>query len=265
MIILGTEHTLAAPVAKLEDWRFSPEANQLEITLSAAIQPQYFYLAQPPRLVVDLPGTKLGYVATRQNYSGNIQSIRVSQLNADVTRIVMDLAPTAMLVPNQVQLQPLSSQNPTRWVLRSQITAVPGNFADTPPSQNYGNVAAPLKNPLTPNNNWQNNSPPSIENYNNSDPSVPTVSPSFTTLPSTVNNSQTVPFVTVPPLSQDSFSPLNNSPLPPATFPLPSGNVNAVPFPTPTLYTPNNTNRPENNYLDNQPIEFGQPLPNSTP
>ena len=70
-----------------------------------------------------MPATKLGYVPTKQNYSGPIQSIRVSQLKAGTTRIVMDLAPGSVLDPHQVQLQPVSWQNPTRWVLRPLITS----------------------------------------------------------------------------------------------------------------------------------------------
>ncbi|PMB38624.1 AMIN domain-containing protein, partial [Fischerella thermalis CCMEE 5330] len=107
----------AETVSKLEDWRFDPEALQLEIILSAPSQPRYFFLSQPSRIVVDLPSTKLGYVSTQQNFSGAIKSIRVSQLNADVTRIVMDLMPGTFINPNQVQLQPVSPENPTRWVL----------------------------------------------------------------------------------------------------------------------------------------------------
>lgn len=77
-----TTSSFAAPVARLDDWRFYPEVLQLEFTLSAGITPRYFYLPQPPRIVVDLPDTKLGYVPTKQNYSGAIQRIRISQLKA---------------------------------------------------------------------------------------------------------------------------------------------------------------------------------------
>ena len=81
VIALQTGISVAAPVARLDDWRFDPEAVKLEINLSVSTTPEYFYLAEPPRLVVDLPNTKLGDVLTTQNYVGAIQKIRVAQLN----------------------------------------------------------------------------------------------------------------------------------------------------------------------------------------
>ncbi|WP_232224107.1 AMIN domain-containing protein [Mastigocladopsis repens] len=132
-----------APVAILEDWRFYPQELQLEISLSAALQPRSFYLAQPSRIVVDLPSTKLGNIPTLQNFSGAVQSIRVSQFNADVTRIVMDLAPGTFIDPTSVQLQPVSRENPNRWVLRPlvdsdrtslpqrNLPSLPSNFSPT--------------------------------------------------------------------------------------------------------------------------------------
>jgi hypothetical protein len=161
-ISLETNSSLAAPAARLEDWRFYPEAFQLEINLSAGTTPRYFYLAQPPRMVVDLPDTKLGYVPTLENYSGAIQRIRVSQLNASVTRIVLDLAPGTSLDPNQVQLQPISAQNTTRWVLRPLIaggtSSQQGNY---PPPSNLppSNYNYPPPSNLPPSN--YNYPPPS--------------------------------------------------------------------------------------------------------
>ncbi|MDB9342699.1 AMIN domain-containing protein [Nodularia spumigena CS-586/05] len=229
VIALQAGSSLAAPAARLDDWRFYPEAIQLEINLSANTTPKYFYLSEPPRLVVDLPNTKLGNVATIQNYFGAIQRIRVSQLNETVTRIVLDLAAGNFGDPNQVQLQLVSRQNPTRWVLRPMITSYirptqPGNFQSLPnqvPS-NYQQLPSTLY-PITPNSQQ--------------------------------------PFVTVPPLNPSNSSQLPGSILPPASFPQPPSNFNSLPsqrspnFSVPTMpnYQPNVSNI--------QVIEFGQPLP----
>ncbi|MER3588595.1 MAG: AMIN domain-containing protein [Mastigocladus sp. ERB_26_1] len=238
----------AVPISKLEDWRFDPEALQLEITLSAPSQPRYFFLSQPSRIVVDLPSTKLGYVSTQQNFSGAIKSIRVSQLNADVTRIVMDLMPGTFINPNQVELQPLSPQNPTHWVLRP--VTVSNNRYSTPTNifPSYQQTPNPgLYSPPPP----SQNQPFTATNYYNQQP--------------TINNQQ--PLVTVPPLLPDNPSQPPNSTLPPAIFPNQSGNLNNIPFfPTPNLLNyplPN----PSNNQITNSnlgAIEFGQPLPNNT-
>ncbi|NJM71072.1 MAG: AMIN domain-containing protein [Scytonema sp. RU_4_4] len=152
----------AAPVARLEDWRFSPDTSQLEISLSAASQPRYFYLTQPSRIVVDLPGTKLGKIPTKQNFYGAIRSIRVSQLNADVTRIVMDLAPGTFIAPNQVQLQPVSRKNRNRWVLRPLVASngnsLPQGYLSPLPG-NPSNFSPTTITPPLP-----SNTPPGIYN-----------------------------------------------------------------------------------------------------
>ncbi|MEH2416950.1 AMIN domain-containing protein [Nostoc sp.] len=245
-IALETCTTAATPVAKLDNWRFSPKTQQLEITLSAGTTPRYFYLAQPPRLVVDIPNTKLGNITRQQNYSGAIKSIRVSQLNANATRIVLDLAPGTVLNPKQVQLQPVSRKNSTRWVLRSVIsgktTAVkPGNSPHSPKKQPQTLQKPPSNLPVTTN------------------PQLPllTVPPPSNELPSTITTNSGQPFVTVPPLTPNTPSQQPALILPPPSFPNQPGNLNSIPsfgmseFPVPTI--PNVPNP--------QVIEFGQPLP----
>ncbi|MGF1937661.1 MAG: AMIN domain-containing protein [Nostoc sp. ChiQUE02] len=247
-IALETSTTAATPVAKLNNWRFSPKTQQLEINLSAGTTPHYFYLAQPSRLVVDLPNTKLGKVTTQQNYSGAIKSIRVSQLNDRDTRIVLDLAPGTVFNPKQVQLQPVSRKNSTRWVLRSVIsgktTAVkPGN---SPPS--------PKKQPQT----LYKSQPPNLPvTTTNPQPPLLTVPPPSNELPSTITTNSGQPFVTVPPPTPNTSSQQPALILPPPSFPNQPGNLNSIPpfgmseFPVPTV-----PNVPEP-----QVIEFGQPLP----
>lgn len=125
VITLIPNTTLAlptVPTAQLKNWQFNPKNQQLEINLSSTITPQYFYLAQPPRVVVDLPNTQLGKVTTQQKYQGLIEKIRISQLNQNTTRIVLDLAPGTFIEPKQIQLKPLSQKQPTRWILNPQIS-----------------------------------------------------------------------------------------------------------------------------------------------
>ncbi|MFE1746287.1 AMIN domain-containing protein [Coleofasciculus sp. H7-2] len=122
MTILGIGALeLKAIAARLTNWRFDPALNQLEITLDEGTTPRYFLLAQPPRIVLDLPNTQVGMVETQQSYPGSIRQIRVSQFEAGVTRIVLYLAPEVVLAPQQVQLQ-LEPGN--RWVLRPLIAGV---------------------------------------------------------------------------------------------------------------------------------------------
>ncbi|MDZ7966997.1 MAG: AMIN domain-containing protein [Nostoc sp. DedSLP03] len=248
-IALETFTNAGTPGAKLNNWRFSPKTQQLEINLSAGTTPRYFYLAQPSRLVVDLPNTKLGKVTTQQNYSGAIKSIRISQLNANDTRIVLDLAAGTVFNPKKVQLQPVSRKNSTRWVLRPVISGKTAavKSGNSPPSAK--------KQPQTP------QKPPSKQpvTATNSQSPLLTVPPPSNQLPSTITNNSGQPFVTVPPLNPNPSSPSQQpaSSLPPPSFPNQPSNLNNIPplgvseFPIPTI-----PNDPEP-----QVIEFGQPLP----
>ncbi|QLE54462.1 AMIN domain-containing protein [Nostoc sp. TCL26-01] len=188
--------TAQVQLAKLNNWRFSPGTKKLEITLSSGKTPQYFYLAEPPRLVVDIPDTKLGSVSTMQNYTGAIQRVRVSQLSANVTRIVLDLAPGFAADPNQVQLQPVSKQNPTRWVLRPAI-------AKSTPKPENSQRSATLGGTPSASTSPQNNS-------------------NYLQLPSTIPaiGGTQQPFVTVPPLTSNQTPANINASFPPtATTP----------------------------------------------
>ncbi|BAZ60153.1 hypothetical protein NIES4105_58410 [Calothrix sp. NIES-4105] len=232
---------IAAPNAQLQDWRFSPEFAQLEFTLSAASQPNVFLLSQPSRLVIDLPGTKLGLVPTQQNYSGAIQRIRLSQLNANVTRIVLDLAPGTAINPSLVLVQPIS---PTSWVLRPfanltnvNVQAPSGIYAPQPPINTAPGIYAPQP-PINTAPGIYAPQPPI-----NTAPGIYAPQPSGLipppgiSFPITETNSQQQqqPFVTVPPLNTNNFS-QPGSILPPATFPNPSGGF----INTPPLISPNN-------------------------
>ncbi|MBE9013109.1 AMIN domain-containing protein, partial [Pseudanabaenaceae cyanobacterium LEGE 13415] len=81
---------LSAPAtaAPLESWRFDPNTNQLEVTVPAGVKPRYTLLAQPTRIILDLPDTQVGAVAPRGAFSGAVREIRVSQFQPNVARIV---------------------------------------------------------------------------------------------------------------------------------------------------------------------------------
>lgn len=114
--------SIPAPATVLAEWRYDPAANQLEVTLQEQTTPQYFVLAQPPRIVLDLPNTLVGKVVTQQNYSGAVRKVRVSQFQPEVTRIVLELSPEVVLAVGQMQLQRAPSEKGDRWLLRSGIT-----------------------------------------------------------------------------------------------------------------------------------------------
>jgi hypothetical protein len=111
-----------AQAAMLNHWRFDPTANQLEVTLKDGVTPRYFLLAQPARIVLELPETEVGSADMQQTYTGaSVRQVRVAQFKPGVARVVLELAPNAVLAPGQVQLQRVDDGKAgvgDRWVLR---------------------------------------------------------------------------------------------------------------------------------------------------
>jgi hypothetical protein len=172
--------TLALPTAQLKNWQFNPKNQQLEINVSSTITPKYFYLSQPPRLVLDLPDTQIGKVSTQQNYQGVIEKIRISQLNQTTTRIVLDLAPGTSIEPKQIQLKPITSKKNTGWVFNPRISS--------------GKISSSANHLF--------------------------LKPNQTLPPSTnISNNNQQPLITVPPLNSVKISPQPNSQIPSAMFP----------------------------------------------
>jgi hypothetical protein len=107
----------AAIAASVRHWEYDPYTNELQITSEET--PHYFILADPPRIVIDIPHSSFGKNAIQENYPGLVRTIRISEFEPGQTRIVMDLDPTIALNPGQVQLEPLGQGN--RWVLRPHL------------------------------------------------------------------------------------------------------------------------------------------------
>ena len=190
----------ASPAATLSGWRFDPAANQLEITLEAKTTPNYFLLDQPLRIVLDLPNTQLGKVATQQNYTGAVRQVRVSQFDKNVTRIVLELAPDTILNTGQmVQLQRTTPQADSgdRWVLRPQIARQTSLPTTLPPATFPGSQQPVVSVPPVPNEQIIDFGQP-----------LPTTAPSVT--PPTPPSNVTAPVIVVP----ASPAPLPNTALP---------------------------------------------------
>ncbi|MDJ0706651.1 MAG: AMIN domain-containing protein [Leptolyngbyaceae cyanobacterium MO_188.B28] len=130
-----------AQAAVLSDWTFDPHTQQLEVLLPEGITPRYFLLAEPARLILDIPNTQVGEGIKERTYSGPVRQIRAAQYDANSIRIVMELAPSTVLDPQQALLQRIDhpgGQN--RWVLQpliagSAVTASTGSeleLADLP-------------------------------------------------------------------------------------------------------------------------------------
>jgi N-acetylmuramoyl-L-alanine amidase len=113
---------LAAPAkaGNLSSWRFNLGQNRLEFTTDEDVQPRAQLIANPTRLVIDLPGTSLRQLSSSARSQTNptgagIRQIRLGQFDGDTARIVIELAPGYTIDPQQVQFRGLS---PTQWTVQ---------------------------------------------------------------------------------------------------------------------------------------------------
>lgn len=220
---------LSVQAASLTNWSFDPAANQLEITVKDGTTPRYFLMAQPARIVVDLPDTAVGAVSAQKTYSGAVRQIRVSQFEPGLTRIVMEISPGVSLAPGQVKLQKVGNSKTqsgnSRWVLQPLITKSLSANAVTAkssvPAQPRPRVMTPVASaakPLTASPSIAPSTLPSLTSTN-----TPIVQPQTAKAGNNVPSSATLPS---PPNRSSSPIELNS---PPATTARPtteSGNAN---------------------------------------
>lgn len=125
-----------AQAARLEYWRFDTAQNRLHFTTAGGVQPRAQLIANPTRLVIDLPGTTLDRSTVTQPVgSPGFQSIRVGQFESDTTRLVIELSPGYTLDPQQVQFRGIT---PTEWTV------------DLPTPQRIGAASTGVGTPAPP-------------------------------------------------------------------------------------------------------------------
>ncbi|MDB9536533.1 N-acetylmuramoyl-L-alanine amidase [Dolichospermum planctonicum CS-1226] len=128
----------------LESWRFDPNQNLLEINTSGGVQPQAQLIFSPTRLVIDLPGVKLGRSQLTQPGRG-VREIRIGQFDEQTTRIVLELSPGYTLDPNQVKFV---SKRANRWsvqlpkLARESLSPQGENPENTTNNYNLANIAS---------------------------------------------------------------------------------------------------------------------------
>ena len=105
---------LPAHAGKLLFWRFESNQNRLVFTTDRGVQPTAQLIANPTRLVIDLPGTILGRPTINQDLGRVITNLRIGQFNAQTTRLVLELAPGYTLNPEEIKIRGIS---PTQWTV----------------------------------------------------------------------------------------------------------------------------------------------------
>jgi len=258
----------------LTQWRYDPKTNNLEVTLKEGVEPRYFLMAQPARIVVDLPSTSVGQLKQQETYNGAVRQVRIAQYDANTTRIVLELAPDVVLAPGQVKLQRVKTPDTKsdRWVVspliakntasdqtptapakpvqsaappRSEVKPVPEAIAPAPAPQPAAPQALPWSEPLPV-------TPPAGVAQPASPPAAPLAEPLPATPPATTQPTQ-------PPTE-------NLVPAVPLAEPLPTPAKPAEEKPRSTLVLPSvQTN---DGVLEQKPVTSGSPAPSqpvSTP
>ncbi|MEM9504852.1 MAG: AMIN domain-containing protein, partial [Cyanobacteria bacterium P01_E01_bin.43] len=122
-----------ARAAILNAWNFDIASQQFSVTLPADVTPDYFLLAEPARIVLDLPGTALGAVSATEQYDDAVRTIRLLEIQ-DGTRVVLELAPNTRLDPRHAELTATDVGNgQTQWTLRPLLQdSAPSTVATAP-------------------------------------------------------------------------------------------------------------------------------------
>lgn len=110
----GLALTAPAEAAQFESWQFDSEQNQLVFTTDSSVQPTAQFLSNPARIVIDLPGTTLEQPTINQAIGGSVRAVRIRQLDAETTRVTIELSPDYDIKPDQVVVRGESSQ---RWTI----------------------------------------------------------------------------------------------------------------------------------------------------
>ncbi len=102
---------LPAEAAKLQSWQFDSQASQLTFTTDDDVQPTAQLLANPTRVVIDLPGTTLAG-AEVQSFDSTVKEVRAEELDAETTRLVVEYHEGYSVDPAQVQVR---GENSRQW------------------------------------------------------------------------------------------------------------------------------------------------------
>jgi N-acetylmuramoyl-L-alanine amidase len=101
-----------AAAAEILSWQFNAVENRIDFSTNAAVKPEAQILANPSRLIVDLPDTSLNQPTSSQSIGNGIKSLRVGQFDPGRTRMVIELDPNYAIDPQQILIQ---ATNPKQW------------------------------------------------------------------------------------------------------------------------------------------------------
>jgi murein DD-endopeptidase MepM/ murein hydrolase activator NlpD len=100
---------------RLKSLVYDVSQNQVHFSLSSDVEPRGALLSNPPRIVIDLPNTEFRGETFSRTLGRGVQALRVGQVDATTTRLVIELSQNAVAIDAQ-DLR-LRTAQPGEWVL----------------------------------------------------------------------------------------------------------------------------------------------------
>ncbi|TYQ31946.1 peptidoglycan DD-metalloendopeptidase family protein [Pseudanabaena sp. UWO310] len=115
---LTSSLAIAAPIAqanRLETFVYDLNDSKIEFSLKNDIEPKGTVISNPTRIVIDLPGIIYQGPTVRRRVGRGVQAVRVGQVDANTTRMVVELSPEITLNPQDLRLK---SSQPGKWTMQ---------------------------------------------------------------------------------------------------------------------------------------------------
>jgi N-acetylmuramoyl-L-alanine amidase len=102
---------------KLLYWKLNKLQGRIELVTDEGVQPRAQFLADPTRIIIDLPDTVVPKSKQRKKkrVTKYIREVRVGQFDSSTTRLVIELRSRYTVQPNDIKVRNLS---PTRWFVQ---------------------------------------------------------------------------------------------------------------------------------------------------
>ena len=109
---------IAAPTAqanRLQTFVYDLTDSRIEFSLKDDIEPKGVIINNPTRIVIDLPGIVYQGPTVRRRVGRGVQAVRVGQVDATTTRMVVEFSPDVTLNPQDLRLK---SKQPGHWTMQ---------------------------------------------------------------------------------------------------------------------------------------------------
>ena len=113
-----TSLAIVSPIAhanRLETFVYDLTDSKIEFSLKNDIEPKGTVISNPTRIVIDLPGIVYQGPTVRRRVGRGVQAVRVGQVDANTTRMVVEFSPDVKLNPQDLRLK---SRQPGLWTMQ---------------------------------------------------------------------------------------------------------------------------------------------------